>query len=67
VTWENIGAVKTALLRALQPQGALQPQASAMLLDPGYALPIASRPERNARGDARRDRIIRSGITDSAA
>ncbi|WP_426954750.1 tagatose 1,6-diphosphate aldolase [Muricoccus radiodurans] len=37
VTWENVGAVKAALLRALQPY------ASAMLLDPGYALPYAHR------------------------
>lgn len=37
VTWEAVGAVKAALIKALQPH------ASAMLLDPGYALPYAHR------------------------
>lgn len=37
VTWKNVGAVKAALIRALQPH------ASAMLLDPGYAYPHAHR------------------------
>lgn len=35
VTWEAVGAVKAALIRGLQAQS------SAMLLDPGYALPYA--------------------------
>ena len=37
VTWDRIGAVKATLLKHLQPY------ASAMLLDPGYALPYAHR------------------------
>lgn len=37
VTWEAVGAVKAALIRAFQPH------ASAMLLDPAYALPYAHR------------------------
>jgi tagatose 1,6-diphosphate aldolase len=37
VTWARIGEVKATLLRHLQPH------ASAMLLDPGYALPYAHR------------------------
>jgi tagatose 1,6-diphosphate aldolase len=37
VTWERIGAIKATLLKHLQPH------ASAMLLDPGYALPYAHR------------------------
>jgi tagatose 1,6-diphosphate aldolase len=37
VTWERIGQVKATLLKHLQPH------ASAMLLDPGYALPHAHR------------------------
>lgn len=36
-TWERMGAVKATLLKHLQPH------ASAMLLDPGYALPHAHR------------------------
>jgi tagatose 1,6-diphosphate aldolase len=44
VTWERMGAVKGALLRALQPH------ASAMLLDPGYAYPHAFRDLDPAKG-----------------
>jgi len=44
VTWERVGEVKAALLRALQPH------ASAMLLDPGYAYPYAFRDLDPAKG-----------------
>jgi tagatose 1,6-diphosphate aldolase len=44
ITWERMGAVKGALLRALQPH------ASAMLLDPGYAYPYAFRDLDPAKG-----------------
>ena len=44
ITWERMGAVKAALLRALQPH------ASAMLLDPGYAYPYAFRDLDPAKG-----------------
>jgi tagatose 1,6-diphosphate aldolase len=44
ITWERMGEVKAALLRALQPH------ASAMLLDPGYAYPYAFRDLDPAKG-----------------
>jgi len=44
VTWDRMGAVKGALLRALQPH------ASAMLLDPGYAYPHGFRDLDPAKG-----------------
>jgi tagatose 1,6-diphosphate aldolase len=44
ITWERMGEVKGALLRALQPH------ASAMLLDPGYAYPYAFRDLDPAKG-----------------
>lgn len=44
ITWERMGEVKAALLRALQPH------ASAMLLDPGYAYPYAFRELDPAKG-----------------
>jgi len=44
VTWERMGEVKAALLRALQPH------ASAMLLDPGFAYPYAFRDLDPAKG-----------------
>jgi tagatose 1,6-diphosphate aldolase len=44
VTFERVGGVKAALLRHLQPH------ASAMLLDPGYALPFAHRDLDPAKG-----------------
>lgn len=44
VTFERVGGVKAALIRHLQPH------ASAMLLDPGYALPFAHRELDPAKG-----------------
>jgi tagatose 1,6-diphosphate aldolase len=44
LTWERMGEVKATLLRALQPH------ASAMLLDPGYAYPFAFRDLDPAKG-----------------